>query len=237
MSLDDRLGRNLDDLRKLVFGLTDRVRVEFRKEYLVFTGEVRRWQNLLLSVMGAIAEFERQLIRERQRKGIEVAKKTRRVSGHASNAKCGCCSLACAKACKGPVRPVTTCTARGTTLNSARQLRKSALTAILRARPTVLTSPASKKTLITRLGSPGSQCVACHMPKIATQGVPGAFVTSRRFRFVTPARTDKYQIRTIARTAVKTNRRTGQPRSFSRGKARHPGGPRRSKSPAVEVGA
>lgn len=31
--------------------------------------------NLLLSVMGAIAEFERQLIRERQREGIALAKK------------------------------------------------------------------------------------------------------------------------------------------------------------------
>jgi DNA invertase Pin-like site-specific DNA recombinase len=31
--------------------------------------------NLLLSVMGAFAEFERSLIRERQREGIELAKK------------------------------------------------------------------------------------------------------------------------------------------------------------------
>ena len=72
----DRLGRNLDDLRKLVFGLTERgVRVEFRKENLIFTGEDSPMANLLLSVMGAIAEFERQLIRERQREGIELAKK------------------------------------------------------------------------------------------------------------------------------------------------------------------
>ena len=31
--------------------------------------------NLLLSVMGAFAEFERALIRERQREGIALAKK------------------------------------------------------------------------------------------------------------------------------------------------------------------
>ena len=31
--------------------------------------------NLLLSVMGAFAEFERELIRERQREGIALAKK------------------------------------------------------------------------------------------------------------------------------------------------------------------
>jgi DNA invertase Pin-like site-specific DNA recombinase len=72
----DRLGRNLDDLRKLVFGLTERgIRVEFRKENLIFTGEDSPMANLLLSVIGAIAEFERQLIRERQREGIELAKK------------------------------------------------------------------------------------------------------------------------------------------------------------------
>jgi DNA invertase Pin-like site-specific DNA recombinase len=72
----DRLGRNMDDLRKLVFSLTERgVRVEFRKENLIFTGEDSPMANLLLSVMGAIAEFERQLIRERQREGIALAKK------------------------------------------------------------------------------------------------------------------------------------------------------------------
>lgn len=72
----DRLGRNLDDLRKLVFGLTERgIRVEFRKEALTFTGEDSPMANLLLSVMGAIAEFERQLIRERQREGITLAKR------------------------------------------------------------------------------------------------------------------------------------------------------------------
>jgi DNA invertase Pin-like site-specific DNA recombinase len=72
----DRLGRNLDDLRKVVFGLTERsIRVEFIKENLIFTGEDSPMANLLLSVMGAIAEFERQLIRERQREGIALAKK------------------------------------------------------------------------------------------------------------------------------------------------------------------
>jgi DNA invertase Pin-like site-specific DNA recombinase len=72
----DRLGRNLDDLRKLVFGLTAKnVRVEFVKENLTFTGENSPMANLLLSVMGAIAEFERQLIRERQREGTALAKK------------------------------------------------------------------------------------------------------------------------------------------------------------------
>jgi predicted CXXCH cytochrome family protein len=43
-------------------------------------------------------------------------------------------------------------------------------------------------------GSAGSQCIACHMPKIETQGVPGSFVRSHTFKFITPAMTDKYKI-------------------------------------------
>jgi predicted CXXCH cytochrome family protein len=43
-------------------------------------------------------------------------------------------------------------------------------------------------------GSPGSQCVACHMPKIETQGVPGSFVSPHTFRFITPAMTEKYKM-------------------------------------------
>jgi DNA invertase Pin-like site-specific DNA recombinase len=50
------------------------VRVEFVKESLVFTGEDSPMANLMLSVMGAFAEFERSLIRERQREGIALAK-------------------------------------------------------------------------------------------------------------------------------------------------------------------
>lgn len=72
----DRLARNLDDLRKIVLGLTERgVVVEFAKEHLTFTTEDNAMSKLLLSVMGAFAEFERSLIRERQREGITLAKK------------------------------------------------------------------------------------------------------------------------------------------------------------------
>jgi DNA invertase Pin-like site-specific DNA recombinase len=71
----DRLARNLDDLRRLVKSLTaPGVRVEFVKEGLTFTGEDTPMANLMLSVMGAFAEFERALIRERQQEGIELAK-------------------------------------------------------------------------------------------------------------------------------------------------------------------
>lgn len=71
----DRLARNLDDLRAIVRRLTDKkVRVEFVKEQLAFTGEDNAMATLLLNVMGAFAEFERSLIRERQREGIALAK-------------------------------------------------------------------------------------------------------------------------------------------------------------------
>ena len=71
----DRLARNLDDLRKIVLGLTERgVHVRFEKENLTFTGEDSPMSHLLLSVMGAFAQFERDLIRERQREGIALAK-------------------------------------------------------------------------------------------------------------------------------------------------------------------
>ncbi len=71
----DRLARNLDDLRRLVQKLTRRgVRIEFVKECLTFTGEDSPMANLMLSIMGAFAEFERALIRERQKEGIALAK-------------------------------------------------------------------------------------------------------------------------------------------------------------------
>ncbi len=56
----DRLARNLDDLRRLVQQLTRRgIRIEFIKEGLTFTGEDSPMAHLMLSVMGALAEFER----------------------------------------------------------------------------------------------------------------------------------------------------------------------------------
>jgi DNA invertase Pin-like site-specific DNA recombinase len=71
----DRLARNLDDLRRIVRNLTGRgIKIQFVKESLTFTGEDSPMANLLLSVMGAFAEFERALIRERQLEGIALAK-------------------------------------------------------------------------------------------------------------------------------------------------------------------
>jgi len=72
----DRLARNLDDLRKTVKELTDRgVEVRFIKEGQTYKNEANHFGQLMLSVIGAFAEFERNVILERQREGIAIAKK------------------------------------------------------------------------------------------------------------------------------------------------------------------
>lgn len=71
----DRLARNLADLEQLVDQLNSKgVSVEFRKESLIFSGGADPMQKLLLQMLGAVAEFERSMIRERQREGIAAAK-------------------------------------------------------------------------------------------------------------------------------------------------------------------
>lgn len=73
----DRLARNLMDLRRIVSGLVERgVAIHFHAEGLVFAPDqaVNPMSTLLLSMLGAVAEFERSLIRERQREGIAAAK-------------------------------------------------------------------------------------------------------------------------------------------------------------------
>jgi len=71
----DRLARNLADLQGLVDGLTGRgIRVEFIKDNLTFQPGRDIRDRLLLQLLGAVAEFERSMIRERQREGIDMAK-------------------------------------------------------------------------------------------------------------------------------------------------------------------
>jgi DNA invertase Pin-like site-specific DNA recombinase len=78
----DRLARNLDDLRKIVADLTGRgISIEFVKEKLTFSGDDSPMATLLLSVMGAFAEFERSLIKERQLEGIAIAKQAGKFKG------------------------------------------------------------------------------------------------------------------------------------------------------------
>lgn len=71
----DRLARNVVHLRQLVKELTERgVVVEFVKENLKFSGQDSPMNNLLLTMMGAVAEFEISILKERQREGIAIAK-------------------------------------------------------------------------------------------------------------------------------------------------------------------
>lgn len=72
----DRLARNLKDLQTIIEKLTQKgVTVRFYKEHLTFeAGNNSPMQTLMLQMLGAFAEFERTLIKERQREGIEAAK-------------------------------------------------------------------------------------------------------------------------------------------------------------------
>jgi len=78
----DRLARNLTDLRLLVKNLTDRaVAVQFVKESLTFTGDDSPMANLLLSMLGAVAEFELNLLASRRNEGIAIAKAAGKYKG------------------------------------------------------------------------------------------------------------------------------------------------------------
>lgn len=78
----DRLARNLRDLKDLVDKLVFRkIQVHFIKENLQFSGENSATSNLILHLMGAFAEFEYAFIKERQREGIEIAKKAGKFRG------------------------------------------------------------------------------------------------------------------------------------------------------------
>ena len=73
----DRLARSLQDLQGIVDELTEKgVKVTFVKESLTFGGtDEDPAGKLMLQVLGAISEFERTLIRNRQREGIQAARK------------------------------------------------------------------------------------------------------------------------------------------------------------------
>ena len=73
----DRLAHNLDDLRNIVTKLTGQgIIIHFIKEGLTFTGnDDSPMSKLLLSMMGAFAEFELEIRRERQKEGIAAAQK------------------------------------------------------------------------------------------------------------------------------------------------------------------
>lgn len=74
----DRLARNLADLLSTTKELQAKgVSIRFLKESILLdaSGNDAAMTKLLVSMLGAVAEFERSMIRERQREGIELAKK------------------------------------------------------------------------------------------------------------------------------------------------------------------
>jgi DNA invertase Pin-like site-specific DNA recombinase len=72
----DRLARNVEDMLRLVREMNNRsVSVEFIKENMSFTaGSDDPRSILMLTMLRAFAQFERSLIKERQREGIALAK-------------------------------------------------------------------------------------------------------------------------------------------------------------------
>lgn len=72
----DRLARNMNDLLRIVEDLKSRgVQVRFHKENITFDGAaLSPMTELMFTMLGAFAQFERSIIKERQREGIAVAK-------------------------------------------------------------------------------------------------------------------------------------------------------------------
>ena len=81
----DRLGRNVDDLRAIIEELNgEGVVVEFVTQGLVFDPASKAqadMNKLMLTMLGAFAEFELAMIRERQAEGIAKAKAAGKYKG------------------------------------------------------------------------------------------------------------------------------------------------------------
>ncbi|MCM3897090.1 recombinase family protein [Gordonia sputi] len=92
----DRLARNIVDLHQIVDALTKGgtliidgktlecgggVAVQFVKEGRTFTGDDGSEAQLMLGILGSVAQFERAIIRERQREGIAIAKAAGKYKG------------------------------------------------------------------------------------------------------------------------------------------------------------
>lgn len=73
----DRLARNVADLLNIIKTITEERKAEiyFIKENLRFTNDLDNpFNKLMLQMIGSIAEFERNIIRSRQKEGIAITK-------------------------------------------------------------------------------------------------------------------------------------------------------------------
>ena len=83
-----RLARNTQDLLKLVDEIIKKkASIKFHKENLIFDGNKKddAFQTLMLTMLAAISTFERDLMLERQREGIAIAKEKGKYKGRKSN--------------------------------------------------------------------------------------------------------------------------------------------------------
>lgn len=78
-----RMARNTADLLELVDTITGKgVTLRFHKENFTFTPDkADAMQNLMLTMLGGIYQFERAMLLERQREGIEIAKRQGKYKG------------------------------------------------------------------------------------------------------------------------------------------------------------
>jgi len=73
----DRIGRNLVHIKELIEEITSKgVELRFIKENLFFHPQENRnaMSELMLNILASFAQFEREMIKERQREGIAIAK-------------------------------------------------------------------------------------------------------------------------------------------------------------------
>ena len=81
-----RMARNTEDLLRLVKLFTEQgIDLKFQKEHLEFTGEANPVQQLMVTMLGGIYQFERAMILERQREGIAIAKAKGKYKGKPPN--------------------------------------------------------------------------------------------------------------------------------------------------------
>lgn len=80
----DRLARNVQDLLSLIDTIINKgAKIQFHKENLTFEANKKTdaFQKLMLTLLGAVSEFEREIILERQREGIAIAKQKGKYKG------------------------------------------------------------------------------------------------------------------------------------------------------------
>ena len=80
----DRLARNVKDLLQLIDIIIKKgASIKFYKENLIFYADKKAdaFQRLMLTLLGAVSEFERAIILDRQKEGIAIAKAKGRYKG------------------------------------------------------------------------------------------------------------------------------------------------------------